>query len=256
MAINMTRQRTLCTAFLLAILVWPLGAEAALVRGTLAGAVITISARDMNNQSDDASFQAILPFAIGAPVVATFQYDTETGYFGSGGWRDVAGTLSVAIAGVEFGAPDGPVSVSADDNSFGGGDRLIVSPPLFTAPSNLLPQGWGHAFVGTGSRGRQFRVGLVDVTGRTIAGASMPSRPLTLADFTYAEFSFFTSIDGGDGASIWTAPSGATYSGRDQSIYVSFSSASISPVTVPEPCSAWQAACLLAGLPFIRSKRA
>lgn len=231
--------------------------HAAVIRGTLKGSVTIISAKDADQQVDDAAFQAILPFAVGAPVVAEFQYDTDTGQFLSSGnnYNFLEGDLSIRIGDSTVFRWNAPfVDIYVSDNTVNGGDRLLFRPSSAFSPQSVFPAGWTHAYdFGTaGSSNTNFDVQLLDATGNAVTGRTLPTPPLSLQDFTGATFTIFTTMDPG-GTSTWSVPGGGTYVGGEQIIAGGFTELVI--VEVPEPAAIGSMLIALVSVLALRCRR-
>lgn len=204
--------------------------DAQIVTGVMQGYVARIDATDDNGVDASAAFEAFLPFVEGSPVNASFQYDASTATTTFSGYR-AQGYTRIEIGGTEFGAQ--PVDIAVDDNRSGVGDVWGIG-LRFADPSDYLPAGWSHSYGGTGmiDVGLQYGFSFVADPG-LFSSEELPVGEFSTGDFAISrEFEMEVTMEGSR-RSVWESPTGETFSGMSQYVWVRFDSLSVT--TVPEP---------------------
>ncbi|MCS7465406.1 hypothetical protein NZK35_01825 [Stieleria sp. ICT_E10.1] len=228
---------------LFSCLLIPLSGDAsgATVTYTLTGSVTNITATDLAGNDDTASFLSILPYNVGAPVTATFSYDSNNQddrdsrpQYGSYDGL----TMSVSVGSTTF---DSYGSLSLID--FGTRDEIRARGlQLYNAP------GWSITGLGGGYSGLN-TITLVNGNTSLWDGTLPPTDPFAASDFSTLNWQMQdTGFTGGNRV---TTPLGS-HTGMTRSIEAVFNTVTVT--AIPEPSSS--AFCALAlGVCWIRRRR-
>lgn len=210
--------------------------DAATVKGVLTGRVTSLYASNLAGNNDTAAFASILPFAVGSTVQTEFTYDTAT--FQDQFTHNVTGTVRLSIDGNVFFEQATTLDVTPDDSVTVNRNRFILTPgsPVLTDLDTLFPSGWqvDQTFSDGGSSYAFRAVGLFGATDLPIQGLGVPIGPWDGSDFSSTDFWIMTSVTEG-GSSTWTVPGAGSYTGREQGIFGTYTSFTVS--VVPEPSS-------------------